>query len=84
MDLLVYTPHEGSLQKVTAELTPDSTTYFNSAVETGDVYWIADSDGGLLIKTLDYNCPLLLQGLSRRKILYSKKKALELYRRETI
>jgi len=83
MEYQAYSPQEGRLQTLTAELTAENTTWFKDNGETGDIASISDVDGGLLIRTLDYNYPLWMDGLSRKDISHSRRKARELHRQET-
>jgi len=82
MEYLVYTPQEGRLQTLRVELTTENTTWFNDNRKTGDIASISDVEGGLLIQTLDHHYPLWMDGLSRKDIGYSRRKARELHQQE--
>jgi hypothetical protein len=83
MEFLAYTPREGRLQTLTADLTAENTTWFKDNGKTGDVASISDLAGGLLIRTLDHNYPLWMDGLSREDIGHSRSKAREIHHQET-
>ena len=82
MELNVYNPQKGRKETLYVDLTAENTTWFksNGNARAVSVSSITDFDGGLLIKTFDYNSPIWLYDISRADIEYSQKKAKELMR----
>ena len=83
MEFRAYTPQEGRLKTLAADLTAENTTWFKDNGKAGDVASISDVASGLLIRTLDHKYPLWMDGLSREGIGDSRRKAREIHRQET-
>ena len=74
MELTVYNPQKGRLETVSLEFTTENTTWFERNTKSGSIASITDFKGGIVIKTLDYNYPVWVYGVTRAEIGYSKKK----------
>ena len=75
MEMTVYNPQKGRYETVDAVLTPENTTWFDTASDIRDIYTITDYKGGLLISELNYSYPFLIYDVSRADIGFDPKKA---------
>ena len=66
MELNVYNPQKGRKETLYVDLTAENTTWFksNGNARAVSVSSITDFDGGLLIKTFDYNSPIWLYDIA--------------------
>lgn len=82
MEVTVYNPQKGRLETVDLEFTAENTTWFERNTKIGSIASITDYKGGIVIKTLDYNYPAWVCGVTRAKIGYSHKKAQALVKQQ--
>jgi hypothetical protein len=82
MEITVCNPQKGRLETVSLECTTENTTWFESNNKTGSVASITDFNGGILVRTVDYNYPVWVCGVTRADIRYSNKEAMALLRQQ--
>jgi len=75
MEITVYNPQKGRHETIDALITPEDTTWFDSASDVRDIYTITDWEGCLLISELNYTYPVLIYDVSRADIDFDPKKA---------
>jgi hypothetical protein len=76
--ITIYNCQKSRLETINFEYTDKNTTWFDDCVNDQDVHMITDVFGGLLIRQNGYNYPVWINGVSRAKIGYSRRKAFEL------
>jgi len=82
MEVTVYNPQKGRLETVNLEFTTENTTWFERNTKTGAIASITDYKGGIVIRKLDYNCPVWVYDVTRADIGYSHKKAQALLKQQ--
>ena len=75
MEVTVYNPQKGRLETVCLKFTAENTTWFERNTKTGSIASITDFKGGIVVRTMDYNYPAWVYGVTREEIGYSRKKA---------
>ena len=78
MEMRVYNPQKGRLERIDAEFTEKNTTWFDCCTDNEDIYMITDFEGGLLIKECGYTYPTWIYDVTRAEIGYDQKKAKEI------
>lgn len=81
MQITVYNPQKGRMERIVAEFTKDNTTWFSNYRNNHDIAKITDIDGGILISEFDYSYPFLIYDMSRSDIYFNQRKAKQLRRR---
>ena len=78
MEMSVYNPQKGRIERIDAEFTGKNTTWFDNCMDDEDIYMITDFKGGLIIKELAYTYPTWIYDVTRAEIGYDQKKAKEI------
>ena len=78
MEETVYNPQKGRLETIHVEYTKQNTTWFDTWVDSEDIYMITDFKGGILIRECSYTYPVWLYDFTRAEIDYDQKKAKEI------
>ena len=78
MEKTIYNPQRGRLEAVEVELTDANTTWFSESYRDRDIYSITDFEGGLLISECSDNYPVLIYGVTRAAIGFSRNRAYKL------
>jgi hypothetical protein len=78
MEMSVYNPQKGRLERIDAEFTGKNTTWFDNCMDDKDIYMITDFEGGILISEFGYGYPVWIYDVTRAKIGYDQKSAREL------
>ena len=78
MEMAVYNPQKGRLETIDAEITEKNTTWFDSCMDSEDIYMITDFKGGLIIKEYGYTYPTWIYDVTRAEIGNDQKKAKEI------
>jgi len=82
MEMTLYNPQKGRLETLSLECTTENTTWFERNTKAGSIASITDFNGGILIRTMDYNYPVWVYGVTREDIGYSHKKAQTLLKQQ--
>jgi len=78
MGQTVCNPQKGRLETINFELTKENTTWFDDIQGNEEIYWVADFQGGLIIKGLNYEYPVYIYDISRADVGYDIDKIVEL------
>jgi hypothetical protein len=78
MEMSVYNPQKGRLERIDAEFTDKNTTWLDNCMDDEDIYMITDFEGGILISEFGYGRPVWIYDVTRAEIGYDQKKAGEL------
>ena len=75
MQQTVYNPQKGRLETIDVAFTDENTTWFDDLENNEGISLITDFEGCLVIASDNYDCPILIDNLSRSDIHYDKREA---------
>jgi hypothetical protein len=78
MEMRVYNPQKGRLERIDAEFTDENTTWFDNCMVDEDIYMVTDFGGGILISEFGYGRPVWIYDVSRAEIGHDQRKAMKL------